>query len=35
VSVLAASFNDEIQAARQTRLMAKVLIKPDSAKNPQ
>jgi Flp pilus assembly protein TadD len=32
VSRLAASFNEEIQKARETRLMAKAVVKPDAAR---
>ena len=35
VSALAAAFNAEIQAARQTRMMAKAVVKPDSTKTPE
>ncbi len=35
VTELAASFNKELQDARQTRLMAKAVVKPDSVKVPE
>jgi Tfp pilus assembly protein PilF len=35
VSALAAEFNQELQVARQTRLMAKAAVKPDSVRPPE
>jgi len=35
VGTLAASFNEQLESARQTRLMAKGVVKPDSVKPPQ
>jgi Tfp pilus assembly protein PilF len=35
VSVLASSFNEELQKARQARLVAKGVVKPDSVKTPE
>ena len=35
VSVLASSFNEELQKAREARVVAKGVVKPDSVKTPQ
>lgn len=35
VTVLAQKFNEEIQSAREQRVMAKVTVKPDSVKDPE
>jgi Tfp pilus assembly protein PilF len=35
VSVLAASFNEELQKAKQARVVAKGVVKPDSVKTPE
>ncbi len=35
VTALAQKFNDEIQSAREQRVMAKVTVKPDSVKDPE
>lgn len=35
VTVLTKSFNDELQKAREQRVMAKVTVKPDSVQDPQ